>query len=93
MHRRIVDGSFLEPVGTVPGAIHDQRILLGDLLSKIIRFYTLDLFRLVDNLHILLGIQRGNIIGIRILPSHITIEGYLHLATLTLLGGYQNNTV
>ena len=93
MHGRIVDGSLLQPVGAIPSAIHNLCILLGNQLGPVVGTHTLYLVGLIVNLHILLGIQRSNTIGVRILPSHITIEGYLHLATLTLLGGYQNNTV
>ena len=74
MHRRIVDGGFFEPVGTVPASILNQSILLGDVILPNVWLNALNLAGLVDNLHILGGVQRSNTVGVYILPAQIAVE-------------------
>ena len=94
MHGRIVHGGLLEPVGTVPGSVHDTFVLFWDQCGPVVGGNTCNLVGLIIDLHILFGIQRCNTIGIRVLPSHIAVEAYLYAtASLTFLGGYQNNTI
>ena len=95
MYRRIVDRGLIEPVGTVPAAIHDLGILLGDVVLPDVWFDTLDLAGLVDNLHILLGIQRSHVVGVDILPTQIAVERHIDVAgaSLSFLGGDEDDTV
>ena len=74
VHRRIVDRGFFEPVGTVPASILNQSILLGDVILPNVWLNALNLAGLVDNLHILGGVQRGNTVGVYILPTQIAVE-------------------
>ena len=91
--RGVVDRGLLEPVGTVPGTVLDLCVLLGDEFRPVILGGTLDVVGLVVDFHVLLGIQRRDPVGVRILPAVVGIHGHADLAGLALLGGHEDDAV
>ena len=74
MHRCIVDGGLFEPVGTIPGTIHYLGILLRNQFLPVVGSHALNLVGLVVDFHILLCVQGRYVVGVRVLPTHITIK-------------------
>ena len=90
----VMIGSLLKPVGTVPCTALDKSVLSGNLVGEIILGGTLNLICLVDYLHVLLGVQRSNTVGVGVLEAVVSvIDNLLAAACLTLLGVYQDNAV
>ena len=91
--RGVVDGGLLQPVGAVPGTGLNLGVLLGDEGGPVVLGRALDVIRLVVDLHVLLGIQRGDPVGVRVLPAVIGVEGDLDLAGPALLGRHEDDAV
>ena len=89
-----MDRGLLEPVGSVPGTGLDLRVLLGDEGRPVVLGCALDLVGQVVDLHVLLGVQRGDTVGVRVLPAVVSVEAHLDLAGLAaLLGGHEDDAV
>ena len=91
--RSVVDRGLLEPVGAVPGTGLDAGVLLGDQVGPVVRGLVGGLVGQVVDLHVLLGVQRSDTVGVRVLPAVVAVEGNLDLAGLTLLGCHEDDAV
>ena len=88
-----MDRGLFQPVGTVPGTGLNLRVLLGNEGRPVILGSALGVIGQVVDFHVLLGVQRSDAVGVRVLPAIVTVEGYADLAGLTLLGGHEDDAV
>ena len=93
VNRSVVDRGLFQPVGTVPGTGLNLRVLLGNEGRPVILGSALGVIGQVVDFHVLLGVQRSDAVGVRVLPAIVTVEGHADLAGLTLLGGHEDDAV
>jgi len=90
-------GSLLEPVGARPGAILDGgEHGRGKFILPVVEEASRGILgeeHLVDDFHILFGIQRGDAIGHGVLDAVIGVIGGFQLAGLSAFGGDQDDPV
>ena len=94
-NRGVLVERFLEPVGSVPGSVLDHGILLRDEGREIIVVLAAapNLIRLVDNLHVLLCVERREAVGVGILYAVVSVVCDRYLSGLSLFRGNEDDAV